>query len=244
MLFRPSKDYTFVVYQDEHSPRCFTIKKSHLKFLTISLPVITGLALIFIIFGSAYFKTIEEAKKQQIPALVNELKTKLNDLESQNKELKDIETELLSKLSSTQAPSTAILPTFSIVPGMKDLTGRKMISLESVHTKVDKEEVEFRFTVIKSNYDGQKVSGHIFVSQKHLANRHIYPTPKVQSEQGPINFNQGEYFSIRRGRPPTAINFPRPKTPQGDLFFEVVIFSRTGDLLLKEKYGPIPNKVN
>lgn len=244
MLYKPSKNLTFIVYEDQESPKCYKIKKSHLKFIFVSVPVLLGLSLLFLVFGTTYFKTIEEAKKQEIPAIITDLKEKLAQTEEQNKQLTEIENELTQKLTQTTAPTNAITPTFATIAGMSDRTNKKLVSLESVSTKVAKEEIEFTFTVVKTNYDGEKISGYIFVTQKYLGSRNLYPIPKIEQEDKLIQFNQGEFFSIRRGRPPTAISFPRPKVTQGQLFYEVIIFSRTGDLLLKEKFGPIANKVN
>ena len=246
MLFKPSKYLTLVVYEDSKATKCFQFPKSQLKIVLTLIPLIVvfslGISTLFLtlklvgpnIYGQR--STAEPGKK---------FKDKIEKIELENEELKNINIDLLAKINSAPISGKETIDTSKTWPsilhpsiGMKDLTINSPIKLENFTTKAQGTHgVQLNFNISHNDSGDNKTSGYILVLLKAGNSLLVYPKSNENIEQNFTAFNLGETFTVHRFRPVEAI-FPDGVPKATPLWFKVFIFNRSGDLLQKQTVGP------
>ena len=235
MTTKSSKKLSYLLYDDKKGPVFVTTNKGLLKFTFYVLPVITFISLILVIAGSVYFKQIAEMARRKEPAIIKELKktnlslsTKLTEVEELNK--------TFEKKLSTGSISGAKLTTLSLyrpIAGQEDLSTTPLLSIETPIFTISENKINVKFDIVNQTKDGRKIAGYIHV---HLATPNkmsFYPFHEIASEDMLLSYNQGELFAFTRLRHVNA-NFDLTGFKSSKALFKILIFSRTGDVLLKK----------
>lgn len=229
----PKDKLSFILYKNKKVPSFFEIDKGFLNFFYYGLPLITLIAL----FGAGsllvYFKQIREVAKRKEPAIIKELKIK-------NMALKEtiIEAQVTSKtlerklISGASGTGLLTMSFFKASPGQEDMTKSPDLAIESISSSQDQKSYALKFNLSNNSSNQEKIAGYIFVMMKSNNSYHFYPGDIFEDNEMQINFNKGEYFATSRFRPVEA-KFPLPPKATVALF-KILVFSRTGDLLLKQ----------
>lgn len=237
MLYKPSKNLTLVVYEDQNATKCFEIRKSQLKTLVIIMPLTLLLFAVGALLAGVYFKNIVQSLKQKEPALIQQLKSEKQVLQQEKSQLGSENANLLQRLQSKDVMVTPTLPFFHPIPGAQDLTSSKPIITENLKTNIKKEKIGISFNLLNNQQVTQKISGHIFVFLKAGNHLQVYPKEGFSFDKSLTSYHLGESFTVSRFRPVEA-SFPKPSDVQ-EAMFKIFIFSRKGDLLYKDELGPI-----
>lgn len=243
MLFKPSKYLTLVVYEDSKSTKCFQFPKTQLKIVLTLIPLV-----IFFSLGlSVMALTLRMGPpKIRAPRFSNDspkYKEQVEKMELQMEELSGVNKELVAKVNQggTKLPEESLNFWPSLLrpgAGFKDLTQNSPIKLENFTPKMlSGGGVQLAFNIAHTLTGEIKTSGHILVMMKAGNSLQFYPKTNENFDQGLTSFNLGETFTVHRFRPVEA-NFPDPITKGSTLWFKVLIFNRSGDLLQKQNLGP------
>ncbi|MBF0298442.1 MAG: hypothetical protein HQK51_06960 [Oligoflexia bacterium] len=247
MLYNNSKNLTFVIYDEQKPTKCFEIKKGQIRLAIFLLPLIFLTLLVALLFTISYIRNVTYALKYQEPVILkkyqNERTNTLNkqtELERTNRELEAINVSLMSKLKAIR-PSEVTLPLIRPIAGAKDMTKGGLLDIENVDVKFlpDSNRVNLLFSMLNSG--GQKISGHIFVVLRTASLFTLYPVEAMNFKNtlssGTAAYDLGEHFSMARLRPVTA-TFSLPLQRNAQYYFDIIIFSKSGDLIYKKMLGP------
>jgi len=251
--------YSILLYEKDGVPRYFEIPKATLRALFVILPLI-GLGLTTTTYLS--LRKYYRAKSSSFgpnPALLQQINSEKKQLLDEVADLKDLNKELQDKLSSIEgmtsgeattpiettgpdvAPTatgansaTSLFDIFTPIQGFKDLTSNRVFATEDPEVITIKDKIHFRFNIVNQSKDNLKYSGHVFVILKDSGAFHIYPPDAMMTQGFKINFNQGEPFATTRFRPVEATFRGHPIGENG--VFNVLIFSRTGDLVHRQSF--------
>lgn len=239
MIYKTSKNLTFVVYENQRPAKCFEIHKGTIKFLVFIFPFILLAALLVVLFAFTYHKHIMMEGKKEEPKIITDLKSTVGALEKEKAELAIFNKELINKMNQEVSKEISY-PFISTPKGAQDLTEKNLAILQDIKFSFDKENRPMIFFNIANNRNEQnRLSGHVSVVLHNGPNMGIYPAPisNSKSEIEPYTFNMAESFSVARFRPVEAKYTVTP-LKNYPLFFEIIIFSRSGDLLLRKMLGP------
>jgi hypothetical protein len=240
MIYRPSKELTLVVYEDQSSPKCFKMKKGQVSIALVALSLFFIICFITILLGAVYFKDVSEQIKKYNPKLVEMLREEKATLLEENTISTQLNQELTNKLSLSKVEVNTVLPVFKATAGYQDLTAKSFAQIESIESDIKENEIIFRFNIVNGQAGDKKLSGHIFILMKSKGQVNIYPQFSEDPSEGLSEYTNGETFTVSRFRPVEA-SFMRPKDNKDNLYFQVILFNRAGDLILKKKVGPIRN---
>lgn len=236
MLYKPSKNITLVVYQDQKPAKCFELSKRQLKLFVVSVPIVVTLSLLITASLGIYFKTLTLQIKSKEPEVIKSLKENSLALEESVSNLRSENQELLSKLKSGISKTGIELSFFNPVPGAQDLRKSQLILTENLKTSFSQGQVKINFNLVNNRDDGKKASGYVFVLQKSQGSIRIHPETAFSLEGGITSFHLGESFTMSRFRPVVA-TFPSNKEDK-NIELLVFVFSRTGDLFYSESLKP------
>lgn len=222
-------EVAIVIYDAPLPPKYFRIKKSFIKTLLVTAPLLT----IFLIAGFALWGLGERLKSVPTPSLpvVSESDRKISTLQKELSEAHKANEELIQKLSSTPAPSTSEDPYLMVIKkpyGMQDLTSKGRIGLDQIKLNQNNK-IELEFQLV-SRIQESRVSGHILVFMVSDSGIMAYPAEANKQLNTGLKYSLGETFSVSRLRP-TKAEFNRTITNES-VKFVIYIFSREGDLLL------------
>lgn len=230
---KPANKLSFILYKNKNVPRFFEVDKGFFRLFFYGLPVVTLISIL--IAGSllVYFKQIREMAKRKEPAIIRELKDKSLALEEKVLEVQKTN-KVLEKKLVTGASDTGLktMSLFKVPPGQQDMTKSPDLAVESVSSQQDANTYTLRFNLSNNSKNQEKIAGHIFVMMKAGNTYGFYPDDVFAENEMQMDFNKGEYFATSRFRPVGA-KFALPKKATTALF-KVLVFSRTGDLLLKQ----------
>ena len=65
-----SKKVSFILYEDELTPRFFSINKNYARFLLFGLPTLTLIVLLALTAGAVYFKQIQTMAQRKEPEII------------------------------------------------------------------------------------------------------------------------------------------------------------------------------
>ncbi|MBT7610119.1 MAG: hypothetical protein HN576_10200 [Bacteriovoracaceae bacterium] len=237
-LTTPSKKLSFLVYENSESPKYFELKKSYLKFILMGLPSISFISIMALIFCGIYFKQIREMARRKKPAIIEELRIERDGLALKLKESHILNTKLQHKLTSSAATSAgpginiSTLNLFKKTAGMTDLSAAAKFTVEKIDVIPSGNKIQLYFELVNQTKDNSKIAGYVFVLMKNKGQFFFYPESSTIEDDLQITFNRGESFAMSRLRKVDKAVFPAPKEST-TLYFKILIFSRTGDLLYK-----------
>jgi hypothetical protein len=235
MSTKSSKKLSFLLYDEKKGPVFVKTDKGLLKFTLYALPVVTLVALIVVLAGSVYFKQIAEMARRKEPAIIKDLKAKNAKLATQLTQVTQLNNEFEKKLSSTSTKGAGF-PTLSLfrsIPGQEDLSTTPMLGFETANFELEDNKVNVKFDIINQTTDGRKLSGYIHIHMATPNKMSFYPQNEIASEDMLLSYNQGESFAFSRLRHVNA-SFDLTGYKSTKALFKVLIFSRTGDILLKK----------
>ena len=223
-------EVAIVIYDAPLPPKYFRVKKSFIKTVLVTAPLLT----IFLIAGFALWGLGERLKSlptPHLPVVVSESDKKIAALQNELSEVQKTNEELLLKLSSTPAPSTAEDPYLMMIKkpyGMQNLIDKGRIGLDQIKAnQTNKIELDFQLVSLVQE---RRVSGHILVFMVSDSGIMAYPAEANKQLTQGLKYSVGETFSFSRLRP-TKAEFNRVVTNES-VKFVIYIFSREGDLLL------------
>ncbi|MBF0362275.1 MAG: hypothetical protein HQK49_14765 [Oligoflexia bacterium] len=247
MLYNNSKNLTFVIYDEQRPTKCFEIKKGQIRLAIFLLPLLFLVLLLALLFTISYIRNVNYALKYQEPVILqkyqNERTATLNkqtELERTNKELESTNAILMSKIKAAKT-SEVLLPFIRPTMGAKDMTSSGLLGIQNVDVKFSTDSNRATLLFNLTNPTGQKITGHIFVMLRTSSLFTIYPSEAMSIKNtlstGMTNYDMGEHFSMSRLRPVNA-SFNLPLQRNAQYYFDVVIFSKSGDLIYKKMLGP------
>lgn len=229
--------YSFILYEEKNPPKYFQIEKRTLKIILFGIPFAALMALTLITL--IYLKSRNITSLKSGPAIdsgiVQRMQTEKKLLEQEIRELKSSETELLNRISSESMKSISQTSLFAPAVGSSDLTSNKMIKVDQSTILSESSNEKIKFNLINATQE-MKILGHIFVLKKEGNLLSFYPPHALTDELLPIPFHKGEPFTMSRLRPVEATF---AKSLAGGATYTVIIFSRSGDLLLKAPLNPL-----
>lgn len=225
--------FSFIVYEGSNSPRYYEMKKAFFRVLVFGLPIITVISIIITLSLIIYFKEIRAQAMRKEPAIINSLKHENFKLQTEVNKVTLLNKELENKLTSTDIGNSLDKLSFLKTPaGQLDKTSPAIFNIEETQVLSDKNNVVLKFNLVNSTKDGSRVYGYLHVFARINGHYVHYPNLDSETDQFSIQFNEGESFATSRFRPVKA-NFTTPNS-KGTAIFQVLVFSRTGDLLHKQ----------
>ena len=228
---KPDK-LSFILYKNKNVPRFYEVEKASFRLFFYGLPIVTLISIL--IAGSllVYFKQIREMAKRKEPAIIRELNVKnaalAEKVEEVQKTNKVLEKKLVTGASDSGLNTMSI---FKVTPGQNDLTKTPDLAVESIASRQGNGTYTLKFNLSNNSKNQEKIAGNIFVLMRSGNKYHFYPNDVFEENEMQMDFNKGEYFATSRFRPVDA-KFPMPAKVTNALF-KVLVFSRTGDLMLK-----------
>ena len=234
----PSK-LSFILYENQSAPKYFEISKRYLQALIFGLPLISLISVILFVSVLLYFKNIKETEEMKEPKIIETLKKENQTLKKQKEKFTLQTKNFQSKLLSRESFSLNSLALFKQIPGQVDQTDQTELIVENaILRKRGEKKLTLHFNLANLTKNRAKISGYIFVLLKQKGILQYYPTNSIPEEKMQIHFNKGEFFATSRFRPVEA-SFIQTNVST-DLLFKIIIFSNTGDLILKKT---IPKKL-
>ena len=227
-------DKVSVIYYDNNNrPKYFELPKSLYKSLIYLLPSISLISVVVVISGILYFKQIREIAKRSESQEIIDLRRSNLELESKQREVALLNQDLQNRLANKNVTDKSTLDGlnfFKPIVGQKDLSSTPQVSIQEAKFETVDEKLTFRFKIQNDTQNGKKLVGYVFIIHQALNTFNFYPADAFKEGQLAANFNQGELFGATRFRP-TKAEFPKF---DGQNLFRIVIFSPTGDVLLKK----------
>ena len=115
---------------------------------------------------------------------------------------------------------------------MKDLSSTAKFTVEKTDVISMGNKIQLYFELVNQTKDNSKITGYVFVIMKYNDKFVFYPKTATLEDNLLITFNRGESFAMSRLRKVENAIFDSPKQ-NTILYFKILIFSRTGDLLYK-----------
>ncbi len=224
-----------IIIQEGRLSKILKINSKTLKQFFTTLSLLVSALIVSMVLTILFYQN-------QISMVKDDQSSSLDSLTKQNEEkattistLTEENLALREKLSQPSEKSSA-LSLFATPSGFKDITKQGLIKLEEINTSFSNGKANLKFNVKNTKQNG-KVSGYSFVSLYTDSGITVQPTSKSLMSGTPIEFQQGESFTVSRFRPFT-VNFSIPKSMK-EAFFRIVIFSKTGDMITNKLVGPI-----
>jgi hypothetical protein len=231
---------SLIFFEDLRSPRYFEINKKHLKFLFVGLPIICLIIIAILLIGVLYFNQIKASILRKEPIVIKELRTKNLKLTEKNAEINKFNKILQNKLSSGLTTPLSSLGFFYPITAQQDLTHTPYIAIENYNYQFQENNLSVSFSLANLSSEGTKQAGYIFTFLKTNNGIMVYPESALPEEEFQMKFNRGEYFSFSRFRPVTATFNLNQKVD--NFLIKVLVFSRTGDLILRKMFLKEVNK--
>ena len=230
---------SLILYSQKTGPRYFEINKTFSKFFFLILPLVTLVSLCMMLLGIAYFKQLKLMFTRQESETISSLKKEKVFIQAQLSELQQINKNIEEKLSSTSVDSdkSGRFSIFKIPKGQKNLMQKSYLSVDKVQVVNRDNNIHLQFGIVNQTRNNQRLSGFIFVIMKVGHSYSIWSRKQSSSDEIQYVFSDGESFSMSNFRPVDAV-FPRPKDNVTPLF-QIVIFSRTGDLFYQQLHSGI-----
>jgi hypothetical protein len=221
-----------IILHDHPEPiRLISVSKRRLKLFFILTPLFI-LTLIVSLVGFMWWKGFTIPIGLNLPQLPSVEEIKIKELESQIIALEASNIQIQQKLTEASSPESELwLGPIKKPYALQDFTSKKALKIENISLEDKGGRRVLRFQLINSAPDEARITGHIFVFQIDSRGQSSYPAMTKNEWMEGIRFNKGETFAVSRLRPVEA-NFP---PADNDARFLVIIFSREGDLLIKQE---------
>lgn len=231
---------SLIFFEDPRSPRYFEINKKHLKFLFVGLPVICLIIIAILLIGILYFNQIKASILRKEPVVIKQLRAENQELTLKSSETVKFNKILQNKLSSGISTPLSSLGYFYPISGQQDLTHTPVIAIENYNYQFDQNSLSISFSLANLSQNGSKQAGYVFTFLKTVNGIMVQPQSALPEEEFQLKFNRGEYFSFSRFRPVNATFNLNQKVDS--FLVKVLVFSRTGDLILKKMFLKEVNK--
>ncbi len=233
---KSDKNLSFILYDEVKAPSYFEVNRPLLKKLLIILPLIAFISCFALLVIAVYFKTISLQAERREPEIIKELRNTNVELAGQIKKL-ETEAKLFEERLAGGSGDSAYMPLnlFRAAPGMQDLTGNPSFALENLEADVANGKTNIRFNIVNTTKENERLAGYIFVAMKTGDILQMYPRGAFGAEDFSITFNRGESFVTSRFRP-VEVSFNNLGDHK-EALIQVVIFSRTGDILHKRTFA-------
>ncbi len=233
MKSNQSKKVSFVLYEDELSPRFYEINKGFAKFILFGLPTVTLLVILMLTGVGVYFKQIQSMAQRKEPKIIKELKLEKDELVAQNQQLSLERDGLKSKLAmGIEGPvGLGFLSLFKQSSGRQDLTVSPEMALEEVEVNANESTVDINFKITNMTKDNSRLTGYLYIIMQVGQHIEVWPANSFDDQSMSLSFAKGEYFATSRFRPVKA-TFKRVKS--GQALFKIIVFGRDGDLIFKQ----------
>lgn len=226
-------DKVSVIYYDKKNrPKYLELPISLFRSLIYILPTLSIVSIAVVIAGVLYFKQIKEIARRSESQEIIDLRQKNDELIAKEKEISDLNNQLQEKLAQKGVQDSSALQGlgfFKPTPGQIDYSTTPPASVQEVVFEESDTELTLKFKIQNDNQDQKKLVGYVFVIHQAEGQFNIFPKESYKDGQLIASYNQGELFGVTRFRP-TMVKFPKIK---GQNLFRVIIFSPTGDVLLK-----------
>ncbi len=240
---RSDNKLSFICYNNNTPPQFFKINKQLIRLFIFTpgifaIATTAALVLMILYFNEvkSSFKTTTTSQQQQQIEETNNNLTK--EIESKDSFIKELQLKLSSTSSTTTTTTVLSSAIFATPQGQKDLSSTNAISLTDISVTVSENSYVATFNVLNNDQSGQKASGHIFVVLSTPSLIEVYPPNGLDTDTHQTNFAKGEPFWIMRTRPVKALFTLLDKQEESSVRITAILFSRTGDLLLKQQIYP------
>ena len=138
--------------------------------------------------------------------------------------------ELILQRSGANLAKLQLIKT---LPDKKDLTSELKLAIDNLKVKkANDNKISISFH-LSNQSNLERITGRLFALVESKDKMQIYPTPKSFSD---TKYNEGEFFSIARFRK-TNLTFDTSEASKiADHKLTIIIFSREGNLLLKQPF--------
>ncbi len=202
----------------------------------LAIPIVLFASITLSIYLASNMKVIISNNMKKEPIVIKRLKGEKTILLQQQKELENINQGLIDKLNAPPVQSDEVLTFFTKTLGFQNLSEKNVINLTQEKFIERPNSFLFKFNLENMQPGVTRQSGHIFVIMKSRSVMQIYPDINPGFEKNVLTYNQGETFRVARFRPSEA-SFPTLGLKK-DIYFKVIIFTRSGDLLKSQLFGP------
>ena len=228
----PSK-LSFILYENETAPKYFEISKRYLQALIFGLPLVSLISIAVVISVLLYFKNLKTNAQNREPKIIESLRKENQKLKKQKEKYINQNKNLQTKLLTNDTFSLNSLALFKQISGQMDQTDQTELIVESPSLiKKGEQKIALNFNLANLTKNKEKISGYIFVLLKEQGVLRYYPPDSIPKNKMQIHFNKGEYFATSRFRPVEATFFHEKASEE--LTFKIIVFSNTGDLILKK----------
>ncbi len=233
---KDDKNLSFILYDEVKAPSYFEVNRPLLKKVLIILPLIAFISCFALLVVAVYFKTISLQAERREPEIIKDLRDKNQELAQEITKLQSDAKLFEERLAKGSGDSEYMpLNIFKAAPGMQDLTGAPSFALENFEADLNNGKVNIRFNIVNTTKENERLAGYIFVAMKMGDSLQMYPRGSFGAEDFSIPFNRGESFVTSRFRP-VEVSF-NTLSEQKEALIQVVIFSRTGDILHKRTFA-------
>jgi len=229
-----SKKISFVLYEDELSPRFYEINKAFAKFILFGLPTFTLIVILILTAVGVYFKQIQTMAQRKEPKIIRELKSEKEELITQNQQMSYERDMLKKKLAmgvDSNSSGLGFLSIFKHSAGRQDLTASPEMTLEELEVNSNSDEIDINFKIINRTKDESRLTGYLYIIMQVGQHIEVWPDNSFDDKSMALSFAKGEYFATSRFRPVKA-TFKKVKP--GQALFKVIVFGKTGDLIFKQ----------
>ncbi len=234
----PSKDLTLIVYNTPKPPKYIKINKGLMRTLIIAIPILVITSIIFSIITSVYMKQKLEMAKSHEPELITQLRTEKEKIAKEAYALtksNKVLTDKISKGAVVDTSITGLMALFATPIGFTDDRKSERTKIENMSNSTQGNNVVFKFDLLNNTGGQKRLSGYITIIQNHFSGISFYPTQQIKMNSPQLQYSDGESFVVSRFRPVIA-EFAKPKGTH--VWYKILIYSRTGDLLAYKLAGP------
>ncbi len=238
--------FSFIVYDKDRSPRYYQFNKKVFQSAAIFIPLLFFLMLTVASGVLIYFQELRNITMEKRPEIIENLQAELSEAGEKIKELEDQSAVLQNRLSMAEErpkikedSSAQLLNSpfhfFRAVPGQENLTKARPLAIENPKYFVQNGRLYFKFDLVNQTPGAKRLSGYVHVLFKERAAFYFYPSSSENVERWRLLYSDGEPFATSRFRPVNA-HFPLPSKKELTGLFKVMVFSRTGDILLQSTF--------
>ena len=219
------------------SPRFWNVSTLRLKVLFWGIPLFILLSATLTMYALYQKKLLDEELKEVIsPKEFKELEEKyyqgINQIKENDQTIKELQEKLVSLNSQENLDTLSI---FNFTKGIKDLTHTPTLTLENPKLTKTQLGVELNFNLVNISPSGNRAQGHLFILLRDKNKIFIWPENVFTEGTFQTLFSKGEYFATSRFRPVSA-DF-RIENSNAEMLFKVLVFSTSGDLILKRLFS-------
>jgi len=230
--------YSLILQDGEQLPKYYSVSKKLSKFLILGLPTLVLLLCLILLGIMIYFKQIKTSVIRKEPQIIRDLKQERKTLADEVAHLKKSTVILQNKLS--QAPSSgkeslrmSELNIFKSSANADEMYGKTSLVVEDIEILLENPTAKVNLKLV-NNRPSEKAGGFLFIILRSKNTISFWPPQNLSSTNKQLQFNKGESFSINSFRNIKGLFKNIPKSTE-IIDFEIIIFSKAGDLIYKKK---------